>query len=404
MAVEVRHLTLVESRDSIVDLSDDEAATLQFVGRQLAGTKKWWGSDSDSGPDPSVVTCSPVGQGRWRMRVSDAIGMIGLPSLQVVIEPKIPTRHLLFLLEASGEFPRLAPQRVRAMRDLHLWELILHWYTSELETLLRRGLLRDYEETYDDLPVLRGSVDAVATGRRYYQGNLAFDCAFDEFDFDTPPNRLLAAAARTVVGVPAGDVMLRRRARRGLSRFERVSELRLGDLRWQTDRRAGYYSTATTLARHIIRGVGRTISHGQEPVTSFLIRTPEMIEAGLRTVLQQELPDRTIEKRGRQLKGSTMTLNPDLVFDSGDSVGDVKYKLLSGDWPRADLYQLVAFATGFRARKGVLIHFAGERDQDLPSLRVGDVQLHAASWLARVEIEPEEALSGLAVAVKALLD
>lgn len=402
MAVEVRHLTLVESRDSIVHLSVDEASSLQSVGKQLAGAKKWWRDEGESARDHSVVRCSPLGEGRWQIRVSDAIGVIGLPGLQVAVEPKIPTRHLLYLLEASGEFPRLAPQRALALRDLHLWELILHWYAAELETLLRRGLLRDYEEIHEELPTLRGSVDAVATGRRYYQGHLAFECAYEEFDFDTPPNRLLAEAARIVVGSPVGDVMLRRRAKRALSRFEAVGNLRAGDLRWRPDRRAGYYSNATLLARHIIRGVGRTISHGQEPSTTFLIRTPEMVEAGLRALLQNALPHRKIEKRGVQLEGATMTLNPDLVLDSGQVVGDVKYKLLARDWPRPDLYQLVAFVTGFRARRGVLVHFTTEREDALPSLRVGDVGLDAVSWLARDEIEPNDALSGLALALESL--
>lgn len=98
-----------------------------------------------------------------------------------------------------------------------------------------------------------------------------------------------------------------------------------------------------------------------------------------------------------------MTLNPDLVFDSGQSVGDIKYKLPGTDWSRPDLYQLVAFATGFWAKKGVLVHFARDRDEGLPTVRVGDVQLHAAYWLARDEIGPEQALSELVVALRAAL-
>lgn len=225
MALEVRHISLVESRDSVVDLSDDEAAALQSVGRQLVGTGKWWGSDGELAGESSVLTCLPVGPGRWRVRVSDAIGVIGLSSVQLSIEPKIPTPHLFYLLEASREFPRLTPQRATALRDLYLWELILHWYIAELETLMRRGLLRDYEETRDVLPVLRGSIDPVGTAHEYYRGHLAFDCVFDEFDFDTPPNRLLSAAARAVVSAPTRDSILRRRAQRTLSRFENVGEL-----------------------------------------------------------------------------------------------------------------------------------------------------------------------------------
>lgn len=403
MALEARHITLIESQDSILDLSDDEAAALQAVGKDLAGKREWWGSADDTAREASVVICTPFNNGRWRVRVSDAVGIIGFSTLQLTIEPKIPTAHLLFLLQASGEFPRLAPQRAVAMGDRFLWELILQWYVTELETVLRRGLLRDYEESHDLLPVVRGSVDPVETGRVYYRGQLAFDCVFDEFDFDSPPNRLLATAARAVVGFPTHNVLLRRRAKRAFSRFEDVSELRTSDLRWQTERRAGYYATATILARHIIKSVGRTILQGREPVTTFLIRTPEMVEAGLRTLLQKALPETGIEKRGLQLKPSTMTLNPDLVFNSGESVGDVKYKVLGTEWQRPDLYQLVAFATGFRANMGVLVHFARERGEQLPSVKVGHVQLHAASWFAQDDLDPTVALGDLADRLRSIL-
>lgn len=395
MALGTRHLDLVESRDSILELSDAEADALQAAGRQLVGSGKWWGAGEDGDKETSVLTCAPVGPGRWRVRVSDAVGVIGLSSLQISIEPKIPQAHLFYLLEASGDFPRLAPQRAMTLKDLYLWELVLHWYVTELETLLRRGLLRDYEETRDVLPVLRGSIDAIGTAHGYYRGQLAFECVFDEFDFDSPPNRLLSAAARAVVAAPIRDPLLRRRAKRALARFENVGELRADDLRWRVERRAGYYATAATLAKHILHGVGRTLSGGKEPVTTFLIRTPEMVEAGLRTLLQRSLPDRKIEKRGIRLEGSTMTLNPDLVFDNGEVVGDVKYKLPGADWSRPDLYQLVAFATGFRAKDGILVHFATNTEDRLSSVLVGDTSLHAVSWLASRDVEPKEALRDL---------
>ncbi|MGH9194394.1 MAG: McrC family protein [Acidimicrobiia bacterium] len=404
MALDRRSVTLVESQESLLALSDEEASALEAAGRDLASKRQWWGKVADEGREASMISCRPASPGRWHIRVSDAVGMIALPSLQLTIEPKIPASHLLFLMEASGEFPRLAPQRATALRDLFLWELILHWYISEVEAVLRRGVLRDYEETSDVLSVVRGSVDAVATAQRYYRGELAFESSFDEFSFDTPPNRLLATASRVVLGAASCPALLRRRAKRAIARFEDVGGLRQDDLRWRPERRSGYYATAATLARHVIQGFGRTLAYGKDPITTFLIRTPEMVEAGLRGLLQSALPGRRIEKRGLQLSGSTMTLNPDLVFDGGKAIGDVKYKLLGPDWPRADLYQLVAFATGFRADSGLLVHFSREAETQLPAVRVGDIELASAAWDARPEIGASEALSGLVVAVREFLN
>ena len=403
MALGRRELTLVESQDADCALSDEEASALQQLGRDLAGKGQWWGNIEPPEREASVISCVRKTPGTWRLRVADAVGVLSLPTLQLTIEPKIPTNHLLHLLEASGEFPRLASQRATAMRDMYLWELILHWYVDEVESLLRRGLLRDYEETADLLSVLRGSIDPVDTAHAYYRGQAAFACRFDRFDFDSPPNRLLAAATRVVVATPTRDTLLRRRAKRSLMRFEDVGAFRSEDFRWRPERRAGYYATATTLARHILFGIGRTLAFGKEPITTFLIRTPEMVEAGVRTLLARTLTNRRIEKRKIQLSPSTMTLNPDLVFDSGNAVGDVKYKLPGSEWGRSDLYQLVAFAVGFRVRRGILVHFSRHEDLELPTVQVGDIDLHAVSWLANEDTTPKEALERLASSVDALL-
>lgn len=339
----------------------------------------------------------------WRIRVSDAVGLIHLGSTQIAVEPKIPVGHLLYLMEASGEFPRIAPDRALAMQDHYFWELIMRCFVEELELVLRRGLRRDYEERHGQLETLRGSADALETARLYYSGQLAFDCTYDEFDFDTPPNRLLLMAARKVASTPLRDGLLRTRALRAMGRLDGIDVLRDRDLRWRADRHAFYYEAATTLGRHLIQGIGRTISHGGEIATSFLIRTPEMVEKGLKELLGRQLPHRRIEKRGLRLEDSTLTLNPDLLFDSGASVGDVKYKLLGSEWPRADLYQLVAFATGYRSPKAVLVHFSSTSEDQLPRLRVGDVEVHAASWLAVGYLTPSEALSRLASSIDGFL-
>lgn len=106
---------------------------------------------------------------------------------------------------------------------------------------------------------------------------------------------------------------------------------------------------AIALGRNLLRWTGRSLAEGGAAAWTFLIRTPEMVEAGVRSVLAERLGPGTVRKEGRQLVGSTLTFNPDLVFGGpAVAVGDVKYKLAGGDWDRSDLYQVVAFATAFR--------------------------------------------------------
>ena len=81
------------------------------------------------------------------------------------------------------------------------------------------------------------------------------------------------------------------------------------------------------LARHILRHVGRHLAAGSDAAWSFLLRTPEMVEARDLGVLADRLGPARVWKGHLQLPGSTLTFNPDLVFDAAQAVGDVKYKL-----------------------------------------------------------------------------
>ena len=90
-----------------------------------------------------------------------------------------------------------------------------------------------------------------------------------------------------------------------------------------------------------------------------------------------------------------MTLNPDLVFDQGCEVGDVKYKILSRDWLRSDLYQLTTFTEGYRSNRGILIGFS-ESNKKIPErIQIGDIQLSAAAWPSTSGLEPDQAASSL---------
>jgi McrBC 5-methylcytosine restriction system component len=99
-----------------------------------------------------------------------------------------------------------------------------------------------------------------------------------------------------------------------------------------------------------------------------------------------------------RLHPSTLTLNPDLVFEDEEgafAVGDVKYKLASSEWRRADLYQAAAFAAGFRVSRAAVIAFQTENGGNLPSVKVGDFEIRHFTWDAHADTAPEEAASQL---------
>jgi hypothetical protein len=391
----VEHLT--ETAPRVLDLSEEEADALAAAGKRLAGSAEYWGravSDTTDGPERTVIRCNRLANGRYRVTVAEAVGIVALPSLQLIVQPKIPLAHFRHLLQQSLAFPRLDDQQTAGAGSTELWDLVAAWLVTALERLLRRGLVADYEEQQADLPYLRGTVQAADTATTYYQGLVAFSCLFDEFGLNSPMNRVLRAATATVASAPVLKPELRQRARRALSRLIDVGELRPGDIHHAPERRSAHYGISLQLARHVLAATGRTIAPGSTPAWTFLIRTPELIEDAIRSILKCGLHDITeVRKAGLRLKPSRLTLNPDLLFGNA-AVGDVKYVLLTPDWDRSHLYQAVAFATGYRLSRAGVFGFSSSGPIP-PPLQIGRVNVRTFTWLANEVVTAEEAQAQL---------
>ena len=381
---------LMESAPAILYLTAQQAEAMVKAGKRLASDTAWWG-DGDNLVERQVIRCTRHGSDTWDVRVVDAVGLIAVGDLQLEVLPKIPLAHLLYLFGHSGRFPRLADEAVGSAVGQSLWELAARWFLIEMERLLRKDLLRGYEAETDWLRVVRGRADTVATSRSLASGRLEALCTFEDFTIDTPWNRVLLEATRRVSQSALLPWSERKRALGVRQRLEGVGALQPQDLRVPLERRAHYYRSAVRLAIHIIQGHARTIEHGSHEAWTFLIRTPPMVEDGLRNVLRDHLGGRWgTAKSSKQLRGSTMTVNPDIVVDGGLAIADVKYKLAQSEWRRADLYQAIAFAVAFESRDAALIGFDGSSKVWKPDVQIGDIRVRDLSWNADPDMDPKD--------------
>ena len=390
-----RTLEVIESRCCKVDITFDQAAELNRLGKQLVSSLPYWRNqltaleDEHQRSDPSVITCTYDGTS-WSVFVSNAVGIISITDLQLRVSPKIPWSHFVYLLGFSRLAPRFVNTVVDTADSIDLLQLIAHWFINALDDILRHDLLNDYTETADELSFVRGQLEHVATAQNYYTGSLRMKCVFDEFSCDTPLNRILKAAALLVFRDPELAENVRRRSALALHRLEDVSDLRSSDLESAIDRRSVHYANGIYLARLLIQRRSRGIDEGDARAYSFLIPSAGPVEEGIRFCLQEQLSSsHDITKRNIKIGSSALTLNPDLVFDAYLAVGDVKYKVYKGEWPRPDLYQAIAFATGFRSQIAVIVSFAARCDA-LPPLIFGDVRVFNAIWATDL-VDPAEA-------------
>jgi 5-methylcytosine-specific restriction enzyme subunit McrC len=364
----------------------------------MASSSAWWGAsaDEDRAEARSIIRCTPSGQGFWDVRVSDAVGAVSVGDLDIVVDPKIPAAHLIHLLEASNQVPRLGDAEAHLDPDRSFWDLVARWYIAAMEGLLRRDLVRDYRRERATLGSVRGTVDVRRTLTNLLKGTVGVTCEFEEFDQNNPLNRVLLAAIKVVAGSPVLTEALRRRALRIAYRMDGIGTPEPGDGLGALERRTVHYREPVALALHILAGTGRALEHGKLAAHSFLFRTPELVEEGVRNLLLVGLEGtHQVVKRGLQLGQSGVSLTPDLVFDGGVATGDVKYKLYKSDWFMSDLYQAVAFATAFRARSACVVGFQTASSARPPSVPVGEVVVTPISWKATNGIPAQESAATL---------
>ncbi|MBN1547662.1 MAG: hypothetical protein JW902_13515 [Syntrophaceae bacterium] len=393
--------SIIESKGERIVLTFDDASNLTILGQKLASKKEWWGvSKEDDHTERSIITCYPDADHKWFLKVHNAIGIIATGDLQITISPKIPSKHFLHIVNQSKIFPRVDEQQLLAAQSKSFIDVVAIWFIEAAEKLLRGELIKGYSEISDMLNVVRGKIRIIETSQAFYSGLRGVHCQFEDFNTNIIHNRVIKAAAEIVAGCSSFEYALRRKAKAIYSRMEGVGDLQQNDLRYTLDRLTYHYRDVLIFSKYLITSAGVQIFHGAKHAWSFLIRTPDIIEAGLREILTTGLADYwTVKKKGILLDNSKMSLTPDLNFNDGMAVGDIKYKLANGAWERNDLYQITTFAAGFKSKLGLIIGFNTESTLCPPPVKVGDLFINYFAWDAREGSEPEDAANKLLLSI-----
>ena len=90
-------------------------------------------------------------------------------------------------------------------------------------------------------------------------------------------------------------------------------------------------------------------------------------------------------------------MQPDLVFGDDEAIGDVKYRISFGKMDESHIYQVAAYAAGYRIQKGLLIEFGDGNLNDYANL--GDIRIDSLNWDTE-QSDPEESAQKLTTAVQ----
>lgn len=417
-AVKLPTHVLVEGEWTGVEgLTDDDRTDLRALGERLAEQGRIRpghaaNDDGEAGGDAdksSSVQVRAIERGLgYEVRVENFVGVVGTSSIQLIVAPKIGVEHFDYLqrLSAGDDAFRFEPGRYGLEESDVYVPTVWFAYADALRETLRADLHQDYEVRADELPFVRGRLDPFRTSLNVERGRLLFPVTYDELSPDNPINRVLRAAALAVARSArrlVSDREIRphdpyrtlvRTMRESAYRLSEAGPLRPGDSDAPPPRLVRHQRRAYELAREVLRGSGRSLRQGGQSVTSFLQRTPDVVEAAIRILLDQQLrPALRVEKLSKVSVSGRLSFNPDLVICDARpgaalavATGDVKYKIRSShrtatdDWPRSTLNQAVTFATVFGVPRAFYVDFVKGNPIIVEPETIGSARYHHVSW------------------------
>jgi len=142
--------------------------------------------------------------GRVEVKATSWVGVVQFSGLEIRVVPKLVggALRVLRMIEYSDGvqlLTRLPPDQQLAPTGDDLFELIVRLLVSEVNLLIRDGLIRNYRPMEDSLTVMRGRLRMREQFLRRHGTLHRLECSFDEYDGDIPENQLLAVALAAVM-------------------------------------------------------------------------------------------------------------------------------------------------------------------------------------------------------------
>ncbi|WP_326611126.1 McrC family protein [Streptomyces scopuliridis] len=389
---------------TVVELAEyGPAVTRPFpdaLGRALAGSRI-----VEATPDPYTP-------GNWRLRAGGKVGAVALrvPGVEPVtlrITPKVPIARLFFLLGYAMNPQGHREGAVHLAEHSEVLPALALTYERALERALRQGVLQGYRHTEEASPVVRGRIREADQIRRHHGRTFPAEVSYDEYGTDIAENRLLRAAAETMLRLPRVPGDVRRGLRHHCVRLADAEPLVRGHHelpRWRPSRLNSRYQPALRLAETVLRGSSVEHLPGGVAVDGFLFDMHKVFEDFVCVALREALASHggrsVLQAGGVHLdEDDVVRMRPDLMWCGHEgrplAVADAKYKAEKpAGFPEADLYQMLAYCTALGLPEGHLVYAKGNAPRASHRIRHTGVVIHQHAL--DLDRPPDELLTSVA--------
>jgi 5-methylcytosine-specific restriction enzyme subunit McrC len=335
---------------------------------------------------------TPFVVGHRNVKFNHHCGVIQARGISVEILPKVADdddfdRGLLLQMLACAmgfDISRLEASQLR-LQDHTILQILLCWFCDELSTQCHAGLLREYVNHSDELPVIRGRWRVDLDLRRGYRDPTRISCEFDDLIADNRYNRALKAALRSASWLAAGSSSLLRQVNLLLGWFGEVGDQKVtaADIdKLPRNRLVARYGPALDMAAWLLSERAPDLHHGGKSGFAMLFDMNQLFQSCLGNVLDGCLPSgyQLRKERPRYFLSldhaghRRFQMKPDFcIINRGRIVAiiDAKWKRLTpastkGTWgiQQGDMYQLHAYATAYDCPRVALWYPANEDTDD----------------------------------------
>ncbi len=317
---------------------------------------------------PRLLRVERFVDGRARVVTTGIVGTRVERQLRVVVHPRHLSREVALGLVIGGADLRLTALPADAADDDDLLRIVAVALFSTVQTLLRRGVRREYVGRTTQLEQIRGELDLERWhGPSSPDGGLTPWCRYRDRTVDLPEHRLLRTALRALSRASALEGPMRRRAASLEERFIDVPARAPQRHTWTRLRSTGLfrsYAEPLALAAIILEGLTGEGS-GDEIGRGFLLDLDRLFERWLARELSLLAPAGWYVTAQETVRIAEPSLHRFLDVGVRDMQGrlrmilDAKNKALAGKKPpRDDLHQLVTYMGTLQCQEGALIGVA----------------------------------------------
>ena len=298
---------------------------------------------------------------------------------------------LLTMLRAVHDLPLTSTTESHLhKRRSNVLDFFFGLFVSDVEDLVRRGLVKRYRRTKENCNALKGRIDFP----RHLQRNLIHQERFfvEHQVYDT--HHLLHVLLKQAVNIVkdlAQDPVIGGRANGIEWAFERVGDCRLDQAtldRIILDRKSEPYTRAVQLAKMIVQNHAPDIKGGHMPLIGLMFDMNTLFERFVYRQLRKAQPSFAANKlvvrgQAKQVFWKKKTIRPDIVVDytkDGEArrvIVDTKWKVPTNGKPSDDdLKQMFVYNVQFGSVRSVLLypHVAGCAQTDVGYSKAAQLQ------------------------------